>query len=111
VNPTPIGDCTAFGCDNAIGSFGGVNSVAQDPGTFVIGSINVDTSGSLAGLQELINFLRSGVDGVTNKKLVASPVEINSAFLNVTPIPEPGTASLLGLGIMGLVLAGRRRKA
>jgi threonine dehydrogenase-like Zn-dependent dehydrogenase len=39
---------------------------------------------------------------------VSSTVVQGSAVLNI--IPEPGTAALLGLGFVGLVLAARRRR-
>jgi hypothetical protein len=45
----------------------------------------------------------SGVDGPNDN--TNNPH--NSAILTI--IPEPGTASLLGLGMLGLVMAGRRR--
>jgi hypothetical protein len=34
----------------------------------------------------------------------------NLGTFTVTAIPEPTTASLLGLGLLGLTVAGRRRK-
>jgi hypothetical protein len=101
-------DCSPA-CDTAFGSFGGLSASAFAGGVYTLGSINFDTSGVLGGSHDILNFLRTGVDGTTNKKFIASPVQLNGAILNV--VPEPGTASLLGLGIMGLVLAGRRRKA
>ena len=39
---------------------------------------------------------------------IAGPIVLNSATLTV--IPEPGTAALLGLGVLGLVASSRRRK-
>jgi hypothetical protein len=33
---------------------------------------------------------------------------VGSHILNI--IPEPGTASLMGLGLVGLILAGRRSR-
>jgi hypothetical protein len=101
-------DCSPA-CDTAVGSFGGLSASAFAAGVYTLGSINFDTSGVLGGNHDILNFLRTGVDGTTNKKFIVSPVQLNGAILNV--VPEPGTASLLGLGIMGLVLAGRRRKA
>ena len=108
--PTPASALTtncAPACDTAWGSFGSLAAGPIGAGTYIYGSINFDTSGVLAGSHSILNFLRTGVDGATNKSFVPSPVFLNGATLNV--IPEPGTASLLGLGIMGLVLAGRRK--
>ena len=101
-------DC-APGCDSAYGSFGGATAGAIGAGTYTLGSINFNTSGALAGVHSFTDFFRTGVGDVVNGKGVpGQTVQVNGAILNV--IPEPGTASLLGLGIMGLVLAGRRRK-
>jgi len=49
-----------------------------------------------------------GVDGIAdnNFNLIDSYVLFHSAA--VGPIPEPGTAALLGLGLVGLAAAGRR---
>jgi len=40
-----------------------------------------------------------------------TPADIDAAAFSIFPIPEPGTASLLGLGLAGLGLAGRKRSA
>jgi hypothetical protein len=108
IGSTALTDCLP-NCDTAYGSFAALSFSALAAGTYTIGSISFDASGAAAGVQNILNFLRGGIDGVTNAKGNAAAVQVNGAILNV--IPEPGTASLLGLGIMGLVLAGRRRKA
>jgi hypothetical protein len=105
---TNAGECVSLGCDTAYGSFGGVSTAPIAAGTYTLGSINFDTSGTLGGSHDILSYLREGVGGVTDKKFVAAPVQLNGAILNV--VPEPGTAALLGLGVMGLVLAGRRRE-
>ena len=111
--PTAVGtaDCVGSGCDTAFGSFGGVCAGCVPAGTYIIGSINFDTSGALAGFHNILNFLRAGIDGVTDKKLVTQPVRLTGAIFFV--LPEPGTASLLGLGVLGVLglcaIARRRR--
>jgi len=57
-------------------------------------------SGYFNGLFDVI------VDGATNLAVPIGTITFGTATLN--PIPEPGTVSLLGLGLVGLVLAGRR---
>ena len=58
----------------------------------------------------LFNGLFDGIyDGDNNP---VSAIIFGTATLNPTPaIPEPGTVSLLGLGLVGLVLASRRRRS
>jgi hypothetical protein len=105
-NVAGTADC-APACDTAVGSFGGLAAAPFAAGVYTLGSINVDTSGVTLGPHTILNFLRTGVDGVTNKKFVVSPVQLNGAILG---IPEPGTAGLLGLGIFALSLLGRTRE-
>ena len=111
VTPAVAGtaDCTGLGCDSAHGSFGGGSPTFAPAGVYTIGSINFNTSGAAIGMHDFLAFIRTGVGGALNAKGNPAPIQLNGAILNV--IPEPGTASLLGLGIVGLVAAGRRRKA
>jgi hypothetical protein len=105
--PTETTDCVSAGCDTAFGSFGGLSTGVIAAGVYTIGSINFDTSGFFVGEHHILNFLRTGVDGVTDKKFNLAPVHLNGAIL---AIPEPGTGSLLGLGVLGLCAIARRRR-
>jgi hypothetical protein len=83
-------------------------------GTYQIGTIVWDTSGTTGPNTETISAVIAGGDGfiaVINGNItsISDQVVVRSHILNI--IPEPGTASLLGLGLVGLILAGRRSRA
>ena len=80
------------------------------PGTYKIGTIVWDTSGTTSGI-ETLTLTRIIVGAVVNGNIVdvSHLVVAGSHIINI--IPEPATASLLGLGLVGLILAGRRSRA
>jgi hypothetical protein len=105
--------------DNTAGTFGSFDGVQPPPngppslaaGTYSIGTIVWDTSGSGPGFWAINNF--NGVLDATGAVIggmitnVTAFVGLGTGGINV--VPEPGTAGLLALGLAGLVLAGRRR--
>jgi len=107
---SPAGVLSLTPCSNCfVGNYGavsGVNGVAAT-GSYTIGTltltvgagdtINLNFSGPAAGI---LTF-----DGSTS--VTITPTNLTG----ITIIPEPTTAGLLGLGIVGLVLAGRRNRA
>ena len=102
-------ECSVVGCDKVIGSVGAVaGSDAGAAGTWTLGSVNFDLTGTVVGTHEIENFWRDGIDDIINT-VGHLPGGAPGASGYVTVVPEPGTVSLLGLGIVGLVLAGRRR--
>jgi len=76
-------------------------------GTFTIGTITITVA---AGQHVNPVVVVAGVDGVlegTGFGTTVAPDQLNG----LTIIPEPTTAALLGLGLVGLVMSGRRGRA
>jgi hypothetical protein len=102
-----------------IQSFDCIIAPPNDPpamavGTYRIGTIIWDMSAWTPGIQWVsayIDPLFDGVIAIINGNIVnvSDSVVLGSHSLFV--IPEPGTASLLGLGLVALILAGRRSRA
>jgi hypothetical protein len=94
------------GCDHRFSSFGYQSHPATGSGlTYTSGTMTFDLTGATPGTYTIISYASSGLD--TPNDNTANPH--NSAILTI--IPEPGTASLLGLGLLGLVVAVRRAGA
>jgi hypothetical protein len=113
---TPTKNCSNFDGVGDSGSVVGIFecSVAPPngppsvaPGTYRLGTIVWDTS-AVTGSEamSLVNVIVGAViNGVITD--VSSSVVTNATGINI--IPEPGTAALLGLGLIGLILSGRRK--
>jgi hypothetical protein len=92
------------GCDHRFTSFGFASNPATGSGlTYIAGTMTFNLTGATPGTYTIASYASTGVD--TPNDNASNPH--NSAILTI--IPEPGTASLLGLGLLGLVMAGRRK--
>lgn len=106
-----------------VGSFQGATSnIAPPPirplspsagafaGGYQMGTVTWHVVGaSNDGVDIISGLLNFGIDGAAGGALqdLTNVIQFNGATVNV--IPEPGTASLLGLGLVGILLMGRRR--
>ena len=84
-------------------------------GTYRIGTIIWDTTSTSAGAETVAAFFIPGLDAVgaiiNNVGVTLNSGDVTLGTHILTIVPEPGTASLLGLGLVGLILAGRRNRA
>ena len=110
-----ITESASHGATGEIKSFSAAVSNPTVPavaGTYHIGTAvfhltaNTTTDGA-----DIISGIFAGVDFIANG--TGQNVKFDTLFgtAAVNHIPEPGTAALLGLGLVGLILSGRRRSS
>jgi len=98
------------------GSFQGTTTNLSLPRTLPAGSYQMGTvtwhytGNATQDIDIISGLLNFGID-VTGDATFAN-MDARTVFNGATIlVPEPGTAALLGLGLMGLVVAGRRNRA
>jgi len=110
INTATTGSCTYAPGAPVAGNYGGITTGIANFGTFTVGTVTV--TGMVVGTTTLQLLIRPGLewaDGFANA--LPTPPTLGSALVTVVPIPEPATAALIGLGLVGLVVAGRRSRA
>ena len=106
-NTATTGSCSFAPGARAAGNDGGLTTGVANFGTFTVGTVTL--TGMTPGSTTAQLIIRPGLEWVDGAGNAVTPPTLGSAL--VTVIPEPATASLIGLGLVGLVLAGRRSRA
>jgi len=88
-------------------------STATAPARYRLAQAFLTTNGALTDGADIFSGVFNGlfdeiIDGNSQDQNIVGTVIYGTATLNV--VPEPGTVSLLGLGLVGLILAGRRSR-
>ena len=91
-SPSTTAACAGAGCDTSAGSWGGGRTSIIAAGTYLIGSITFDLSAAANGAHTILNFPRSGIDGLQNGQgpVLFLPVQLNNATLQVGPLDSDG---------------------
>jgi len=92
-----------------VGAFGGLSLSSVGPGTYTLGTVTIQ-AGASTGLFAISPFQRPGIDDWLDATAINIIVPVLHSAPPLEVIPEPGTAALLGLGLVGLIAVGRRSR-
>lgn len=108
-------ECDVDSCGSFTGAVGPPNAPPSlPPGTYHLGTIIWDTSGASQGQSGIFSFIRPAFDATGAVRPPGGAIvditgtESHGSGL-LTIIPEPSTAALLALGLLGAALVSRRR--
>jgi hypothetical protein len=78
--------------------------------THQLGTITFSGRGGAGGAFTLSSSANTGTDAILDLAgvTITGTSTFNTASMNIAPVPEPGTLSLLGMGLGGLYVVGRR---
>jgi hypothetical protein len=94
-------------CENA-----SISATFTTPGSSTLCLIGFVVTGNVAtdGKDILVGFFGPQDGALDGSNVAFTPAFSLGASVNNMPLPEPGIATLLGLGLLGLTVAGRRKQ-